>query len=115
LGACLNLLPLSLSPKLGLGSPKRTIVILQLANRTIDRPEGEVEDVLVQVGSLIFPVDFVVLDFEPNSEVPFILGRPFLATGRELIDVAAGQLTMRAHDKVEVFYVYRALKPPSYL
>ncbi|XP_015165283.1 uncharacterized protein [Solanum tuberosum] len=83
------------------------------ANRSIARPEGVVEDVLVQVGSLIFPVDFVVLDFEPDSEVPFILGRPFLATWRALIDVAAGQLTMRAHDKVEVFDVYRALKLPS--
>ncbi|KAH0759853.1 hypothetical protein KY290_023346 [Solanum tuberosum] len=28
-------------------------------------------------------------DFEPDSEVPFILGHPFLSTGRVLIDVAA--------------------------
>ncbi|XP_049384404.1 uncharacterized protein LOC125848534 [Solanum stenotomum] len=80
---------------------------------SIARPEGVVEDVFVQVGSLIFLVDFVVLDFEPDSEVPFILGRPFLATERALIDVAAGQLTMRAHDKVEVFDIYRVLKLPS--
>ncbi|XP_049378129.1 uncharacterized protein LOC125842891 [Solanum stenotomum] len=26
------------------------------------------------------PVDFVMLNFEPDPEVPFILGRPFLAT-----------------------------------
>lgn len=32
-----------------------------------------------------------------------------------MIDVATGQLTMRAHDKVEVFDVYKALKvPPVY-
>ncbi|KAK4707430.1 hypothetical protein R3W88_033031 [Solanum pinnatisectum] len=113
LGASINLMPLSLYRKLRLGSPKRTIVILQLADRSIARPERVVEDVLVQVGSLSFLVDFVVLDFELNSEVPFILGRPFLATGRTLIDVVAGQLTIRAHDKVEVFDVYRALKLPS--
>ncbi|XP_049388027.1 uncharacterized protein LOC125852317 [Solanum stenotomum] len=107
LGASINLMPLSL------GSPKRTIVILQLADRSIARPEGVVEDVLVQVGSLIFLVDFVVLDFELDPEVPFILGRPFLATGKALIDVAAGQLTMKAHNKVEVFDVYRTLKLPS--
>ncbi|XP_049372496.1 uncharacterized protein LOC125837407 [Solanum verrucosum] len=106
-------MPLSLYLKLGLGSPKRTIVILQLADRSIAKPEGVVEDVLVQVGSLIFPVDFVVLDFEPDIKVSFILGRPFLSTGRALIDVATGQLTMRAHDKVKVFDVYRALKLPS--
>ena len=113
LGASINLMPLSLYLKLGLGSPKRTTVILQLADRSISRLEGVVEDVLVQVDSLIFLVDFVVLDFEPDPEVLFILGRPFLATGRALIDVAAGQLTMRPHDKVEVFDVYRALKLPS--
>ncbi|KAK4718050.1 hypothetical protein R3W88_016388 [Solanum pinnatisectum] len=75
-------------------------------------PDGVVKDVLVQVGSLIFLVDFVVLDFEPDYEVPFILGRSFFAMGRALIYVAVGQLTMRAHDKVEVFDVYRALKLP---
>ncbi|XP_049394606.1 uncharacterized protein LOC125858865 [Solanum stenotomum] len=74
LGESINLMPLSLYQKLGLGSPKQTIVILQLVDRSIARPEGLVEDVLVQVGSLIFSVDFVVLDFEPDSEVPFILG-----------------------------------------
>ncbi|KAK4721325.1 hypothetical protein R3W88_011558 [Solanum pinnatisectum] len=71
------------------------------------------EDVLVQVGSLIFLVDFVVLDFEPDFEVPFILGRSFLAMGRALINVAASQLTMRALEKVEVFDVYHTLKLPS--
>ncbi|KAK4737918.1 hypothetical protein R3W88_001615 [Solanum pinnatisectum] len=113
LGASINLMPLSLYLKLGLGSPKITTVVLQLADRSIARSEGVVENVLVQVGSLIFPVDFVVLDFEPDSEVPFILGRLFLDTVRALIYVAAGQLTMRAHDKVEVFNVYHALKLPS--
>jgi len=55
----------------------------------------------------------VVLNFEPNLDVPFILGRPFLATGRAMIDVVAGQLTMRAHNKVKVFDVYKALKLPA--
>ncbi|XP_055802353.1 uncharacterized protein LOC129871465 [Solanum dulcamara] len=77
------------------------------------RPDGIIEDVLVQVGSLIFPVDFVILDFESDPDVPFILGRLFLATGGALIDMAAGRLTMRAHDKVEVFDVYHALKLPA--
>ncbi|XP_015169787.1 uncharacterized protein [Solanum tuberosum] len=79
----------------------------------IARLDGVIEDVLVQVGTLIFPIDFVILFFEPDPEVPFILGRPFLATGGALIDVAAGRLTMRAHDKVEVFDVYKAMKLPA--
>ncbi|KAK4737348.1 hypothetical protein R3W88_001045 [Solanum pinnatisectum] len=106
LGESINLMPTSLYKKLGLGGPKPTTVILQLADRYIICPEGVVKDVLVQVGSLIFHVDFVFLNFEPDPKVPFILGSLFLAMGRALIDVAVGQLTMRAHDKVEVFDVY---------
>ncbi|XP_060178013.1 uncharacterized protein LOC132607949 [Lycium barbarum] len=113
LGASINLIPSSIFQKLGLGVPRLTTIVLQLADRSLARPEGIIEDVLVQVGSLIIPADFVILDFEPDPEVPFILGRPFLATGRALIDVAAGQLTMRVHDKVEVFNVYQALKMPA--
>ncbi|KAK4721372.1 hypothetical protein R3W88_011605 [Solanum pinnatisectum] len=109
-GGFINLMPTSLYKKRGLGNPKPTTIILQLADRSVARPEGVVEDVLVQVGSLIFPVDFVVLNFEPDPKVSFILGRPFLATGRAMIDVAVGQLTILEHDKVEVFDVYKALK-----
>ncbi|XP_060202721.1 uncharacterized protein LOC132631138 [Lycium barbarum] len=110
LGASINLMPSSIFRKLGLGVPRPTTIILQLADRSLARPEGIIEDVLVQVGSLIIPTDFVILDFEPDQDIPFILGRPFLTTGRALIDVAVGQLTMRVHDKVEVFNVYQALK-----
>ncbi|XP_049371097.1 uncharacterized protein LOC125836054 [Solanum verrucosum] len=113
LGASINLRPTSMFLKLGQGRPKSTTIMLQLADRSVARPDGVIEDVLVQKGTLIFPVDFVIMDFEPNLEVPFILGRPFLATGGALIDVVAGRLTMRAHDKVEVFDVYKAMKLPA--
>lgn len=67
------------------------------------RPDGIVEDVLVKVGSLIFLDDFIILDFELDPEVPFVLGRPFLATRGMLMDVIAGSLTMHVHDKIGVF------------
>lgn len=73
--------------KLGLGSPKPTIIILQLVDRYVDRPDGVMEDVLVQVWFFIFPVDIVVLNFYHDCKVPFILGRPFIVTGRAMIDV----------------------------
>lgn len=47
------------------------------------------KDVLVQVGSLISPVEFFILDFNAGLEVPFILGCLFLVIGCALIDVAA--------------------------
>ena len=39
-----------------------------------------------------------------------ILGRPFLATGKALIDVQKGELTMRVNDQVIRFNVMKAMK-----
>ena len=49
--------------------------------------EGVLEDVLIKVGKSIFLVDFVVMNMEEDTQVPLLLGRPFLATGAALIDV----------------------------
>ncbi|XP_070054041.1 uncharacterized protein [Nicotiana tomentosiformis] len=87
LGVSINLMPLSVFRQLGLGEPHPTTVILQLADRSLAHTEGVIEDVLVQVGSFIFPADFIILDYEPDQEVPFILGHPLLSTGRAIIDV----------------------------
>lgn len=110
LGASINLMPRSMFKKLGLGDLKPTTIVLQLANHSVNRPDGIVEDVVVQVGSLILPVEFVILDFEPDPEVSFVLEHLFLVTRGALINVAAEHLTMRAHDKVKVFNVYQTLK-----
>ena len=61
----------------------------------------------------VFPIDFIILDFEADREVPIILGRPFLATGRTLIDVQKGELTIRVKDQEVTFNVFNALKYPD--
>lgn len=53
-------------------SLKSTTIILQLANTSVARTEGVVENVLVELRLLIFQVDFVMINFEPNPEVLFI-------------------------------------------
>ncbi|KAL5555033.1 hypothetical protein UlMin_037269 [Ulmus minor] len=95
LGASINLMPLSVFRKLGLGEVKPTSISLQLADRSVKYPRGVIEDVLIKVDKFIFPADFVVLDMEEDREIPLILGRPFLATGRTLIDVQQGKLILR--------------------
>ncbi|XP_017250868.2 uncharacterized protein LOC108221505 [Daucus carota subsp. sativus] len=99
LGASVNLMPLSIFVKLGVGEVKPTSVRLQLADRSLAYPRGVVEDVLVKVDKFIFPADFIVLDMEEDADIPLLLGRPFLATGRTLIDVQKGELTMRVQDE----------------
>ncbi|XP_049363601.1 uncharacterized protein LOC125828326 [Solanum verrucosum] len=70
LGASINLMPLSIYKKLGLGAPKPTAMRLVIADRTVKKPIGVLQDVLVKVESFIFLVDFVILDYEVNFEVP---------------------------------------------
>jgi hypothetical protein len=59
LGASVNLLPYSVYLQLGLGELKPTSVALQLADRSIRRPRGIVEDVIIKVDKFYFPVDFI--------------------------------------------------------
>nr|GEZ12490.1 reverse transcriptase domain-containing protein [Tanacetum cinerariifolium] len=78
LGASINLMPLSIWKKLKLPTLNDTKMVLELADRTISKPTGVVENVFVKVGKFYFPVDFVVLDSIDDPRVPLILGRPFL-------------------------------------
>ncbi|KAI3692075.1 hypothetical protein L6452_31884 [Arctium lappa] len=110
LGASINLMPLSIFRKLGLGEVQPTTITLQLADRSIKYPYGVIEDVLIKVDKFYFPVDFVVLDMDEDKQIPLILGRPFLATGGALIDVRGGTLTLRVGEEEVVFNVFRAAK-----
>uniref|UniRef100_A0A2N9GFA5 Retrotransposon gag domain-containing protein n=1 Tax=Fagus sylvatica TaxID=28930 RepID=A0A2N9GFA5_FAGSY len=96
LGASVNLLPFSVYLQLGLGELKPTSVTLQLADRSVRKPRGVVEDVLVKVENFYYPVDFIILDIEPtlhpSANIPIILGRPFLATANALINCRNGRM-----------------------
>ena len=80
-------MPLSIFRRLGLGEARPTTVTLQLADRSLKYPRGVIEDVLVKVDIFIFPTDFIVLDMEEDKEIPIIFGRPFLTTGRAMINI----------------------------
>ncbi|XP_073120605.1 uncharacterized protein [Henckelia pumila] len=110
LGASINLMPYSVFRKLSLGEPKSTRMSLQLADRSIKYPRGIIKDVLVKVDKFIFPVDFVVLDMEEDLDMPLILGRPYLETGKALIDIQKGELLLRVGEEKISFDVFNALK-----
>ncbi|KAK5838553.1 hypothetical protein PVK06_007284 [Gossypium arboreum] len=99
LGASINVMPYKMFKQLGLGKPKQTRMSIQLADKTIRFPRGIIEDVLVKINKFIFPVDFIVLDIEEDSNTPLILGRPFLATAKMIIDVGTGEFTLRVGDE----------------
>ncbi|KAK4571039.1 hypothetical protein RGQ29_029758 [Quercus rubra] len=113
LGASINLMPLSVFRKLGLGEVKTTTISLQLVDRFIKYPRGVIKDVLVKVDKFTFLANFIVLDMDEDEEIPLILGRPFLVTGRTLIDLQQGKLVLRVGEDEVTFDVFKPMKFPS--
>ena len=109
-GASINLMPLSVAKQLSLGELIPTTITLQMADISMVKPEGVLEDVLVTVGKFVFPVDFIILDMEEDSQVPLLLGRPFLATGAALIDMQKGVLTLRVREEAAAFNLIKSMQ-----
>ncbi|GJY12004.1 reverse transcriptase domain-containing protein [Tanacetum coccineum] len=103
LGASINLMPLSVWKKLYLPELIPNCMTLKLADHSITKLIGIVEDVYLKVGKFKFPTDFVVVDFDADPRVPLILGRSFLKIGRALIDVYEGELTLRVGKEAITF------------
>ncbi|CAM8948269.1 unnamed protein product [Rhodiola kirilowii] len=106
LGASINVLPYSIYSCLRIGPLEPAGLTIQLADRSCKQPEGKIEDVLVQVGELVFPADFYVLKMEnssPTDHAPILLGRPFLKTSKMKIDCDTGTLTMEVEDEMISF------------
>nr|GEV99392.1 reverse transcriptase domain-containing protein [Tanacetum cinerariifolium] len=103
LGASINLMPWSVWERLSLPDLTPTCMTLELVDHLISRPVGVGKDVYVKVGSFHFSIDFVVVDFDADPRVPLILERSFLKTGRTLIDVFEGELTLRVGEEAITF------------
>ena len=65
---------------------------------------------LEKVELFIFLTDFVILDCEVDFEVPIILGRPFLAMGRALVDMGKGQMKFRFNNEEVTFNICRSMR-----
>ena len=112
--ASINLMPLLVVKRLSLGELTPTAMTLKMEYRTIAKPEGVLEDVLIKVGKFIFSMDFVVMDMEEDTQVPLLLGRPFLTTGDALIDVKKGELTLRIGEEAVHFKLKTSLKQSGF-
>ncbi|XP_070014304.1 uncharacterized protein [Nicotiana sylvestris] len=110
LGANINLMPYSMFKTLMIKQLRPTSMRLQMADITMKRLLGIIDDVLVRVDKFILPAYFVILDYEVDYEVPIILGRPFLATGKALHDVEARDLTFRVGDENVVCHVCKSMR-----
>ncbi|KAL4350580.1 hypothetical protein AHAS_Ahas10G0156200 [Arachis hypogaea] len=99
LGESINLMPLSVMNKLQIQEAQPTKIALQMADKSMN--------ILVKVGKFFLPADFMILDMGEDENASIILGRPFLATGRVLINVEVGELVLRVYDEQLVFHVFK--------
>ncbi|GJU07772.1 hypothetical protein Tco_1124202 [Tanacetum coccineum] len=88
LGASINLMPLSVWKKLSLPELTPTCMTLELADRSSPNNRSD-------------------------PRVPLILGRSFLKTGRALIDVYKGELTLRVGKEAVTFNLDQTLRYSS--
>ncbi|GJX78838.1 putative reverse transcriptase domain-containing protein [Tanacetum coccineum] len=72
-GASVSVMPLSTYLNLGLGKLAHTKLTVELADRTVKYSKGIAENVLVEIGKFVFPVDFRILDMPEDIKVPLIL------------------------------------------
>ncbi|GJV68904.1 reverse transcriptase domain-containing protein [Tanacetum coccineum] len=77
---------------------------------TFQYPMGVAENMLVQVGKFVFPVDFVILEMEEDNKFPLILGRPFLHTANVIIKVKNKELNLGVGDDRITFLIDKTMQ-----
>ena len=80
------------------------------------KPHGLVEDVIVRIKDCYFPVDFLVFDMKMTkelSQVPNILGRPFLATAKAITDWGKGDIILKVREHFVKVDIKKLMKYPS--
>ncbi|XP_048605376.1 uncharacterized protein LOC125582946 [Brassica napus] len=114
LGASVNLMPLSIAKKLGFNQYKKYRLSFVLTNRSVKIPVGILEDFPVMVGNFEVPTDFVVLEMGEEAKDPLILGRPFLATARAVVNVREGKIDLHL-GKGNIFHfdINEVMKRPT--
>ncbi|KAK1645826.1 hypothetical protein QYE76_063631 [Lolium multiflorum] len=102
LGASISVMPKKLYDMLDLPPLENCYLDVNLADNSIKRPLGRIDNVHITVNNNLVPVDFVVLDIECNASCPIVLGRPFLRTVGAIIDMKEGNIKYQFPLKKEV-------------
>ncbi|CAM8886623.1 unnamed protein product [Rhodiola kirilowii] len=122
LGASINVMPYDLYCLLKLGPVKPIKLTIELGNKSCVHPYGLLENLTLNVGEVVAPADFYVLQMEDTQtkESPsLILERPILFAMKAKIDVAEGTVILKYGGKMAEFRVFEddhqpcAGKPPE--
>ena len=115
LGSEVSIMPRSIAEELDLLSEmKYTPATLMLADRSLIKPKGIVEDVCIGLEKFSLPCDFMILDVNVHTEkVPLILGRPFMATGDAWLGVKDKIVVFQVNGEKVAIDVDNMMKQPS--
>ena len=110
LGATINITSKQTMEQLKLPNLLYTPTLLQLADRSIIKPDGVLEDISVSLDSWEYLVDFMILTPKNNlGGHPLILGRPWLATEDDFISCRSGDMYISDGNSTKKFTLY----PPA--
>ena len=111
LGASVSTIPKSLCDVLGFTNMDDCSLYFNLADSTIKKPIGRINDALILANRNYVPIDFIVLDIDCNPTCPIILGRPFLRTIGAIIDMKEGNIRFQFlfRKDMEHFFLVRKL------
>src|SRR3954471_19890703 len=90
LGASMSIMPSKIYDMLDLPPLEKCYLDVHHVEIAANKPLGRVNNVLIKVNNNLVPDDSVVLDIECIASCPIILGRPFLRTAGDIIDMRDG-------------------------
>ena len=115
-GASINILPKAVFDHHHVGELQPFLIELCLADGSVRKPHGIVEDVIVRIEGCYFLVDFLVVDMKITKELsqaPIILGRPFLVTLKAITDWGKGEVILKVGEHTVKVNINKLVKYPS--
>ena len=116
IGASINILPTAVFDHHHVGELQPFLVELCLADRSVRKPHGLVEDVIMRIEDCYFSVDFLVVYMKMTKELrqaPIILGRPFLATVKAFTEWGKGEVILKVGEHTVKVNINKLMKDPS--
>ena len=115
-GASINILPKAVFDRHHVGELQPFLIELCLADGSVRKPHGIVEDVIVRIEGCYFSIDFLVVDLKITNELsqaPIIPGRPFLATAKAVTDWGKGEVILKVGEHTVKVNINKLMKYPS--
>ncbi|GJZ71244.1 zinc knuckle CX2CX4HX4C containing protein [Tanacetum coccineum] len=93
----------SFVPLEGIEKLKPINMAIEMADNTKCTPKGIVENLLIKIDNIIFPIDFAILDMVEDFKMPIILGRPLLATAHTKVDIFRKSISLEVGNEKVIF------------